>query len=81
MYFLLMNFYEDDIESYKKWAEYGILCVEMESSGLYTIAAKYKVKALTILTISDSLVTHAKVSNEDRESSFHTMIELALSTL
>jgi purine-nucleoside phosphorylase (EC 2.4.2.1) len=76
-----MNFYEDDIESYKKWAEYGILCVEMESSGLYTIAAKYKVKALTILTISDSLVTHAKVSNEDRESSFHTMIELALSTL
>lgn len=75
------EFYEDNHESYKKWAEYGILCVDMESSGLYTIAAKYNVKALTILTISDSLVTHEKISAEDRESSFHTMIDLALSTL
>ena len=75
------EFYEDNIESYKKWAEYGILCVDMESSGMYTIAAKYNVKALTILTISDSLVTHEKISSEGRESSFHTMIELALSTL
>ena len=75
------EFYEDNDESYKKWAEYGILCVDMESSGMYTIAAKYDVKALTILTISDSLVSDEKISSEERESSFHTMIELALSTL
>jgi len=46
------EFYEDDREAYKLWAKYGVLCVEMEASGLYTIAAKYNVKALAILTIS-----------------------------
>lgn len=47
------EFYEDDVNAYKKWAEYGVLCVEMETAGLYTIAAKHKVRALSILTISD----------------------------
>jgi purine-nucleoside phosphorylase len=75
------EFYEDNNDSYKKWADYGILCVDMESSGLYTVAAKYEVRALTILTISDSLVSKEKISSEERESSFNTMIDLALSTL
>ena len=51
------QFYEDDFNNYKKWADFGVLCVEMEAAGLYTIAAKFNVKALAILTISDSLVT------------------------
>ena len=75
------EFYEENKDSYKKWSEYGILCVDMESSGLYTVAAKQNVKALTILTISDSLITGDTLSSEERENSFHTMIELALSTL
>ncbi|ULC57889.1 purine-nucleoside phosphorylase [Flaviramulus sp. BrNp1-15] len=75
------EFYEDDYDSYKKWADYGVLCVEMETAGLYTIAAKFNVKALSILTISDSLVTKKRTSAEERESTFNTMIEIALSTL
>jgi purine-nucleoside phosphorylase len=75
------EFYEDDFESYKKWAAYGVLCVEMEAAGLYTIAAKYNVKALAILTISDSLVTKETTSAADREMSFSTMIQIALNTL
>ena len=75
------EFYEDDFESYKKWSEFGVLCVEMEAAGLYTIAAKYKVKALAILTISDSLVTKEAISAKDREKSFSTMVEIALNTL
>src|SRR6056297_1790011 len=50
-------FYEEDDLNYKKWANYGVLCVEMETAGLYTVAAKYNVQALSVLTISDSLVT------------------------
>ena len=50
------EFYEDDFNSYKKWADYRVLCVEMETAGIYTVAAKYNVKALAILTISDSLM-------------------------
>jgi purine-nucleoside phosphorylase len=75
------EFYEDDFDSYKKWAEYGVLCVEMETAGLYTIAAKFNVKALSILTVSDSLVTKKRTSADDRESTFHTMVEIALNTL
>lgn len=75
------EFYEDDPDTYKKWAEYGVLCVEMEAAGLYTIAAKHNVKALAILTISDSLVTKESTTADERESSFSTMINIALNTL
>ncbi|MBQ0734741.1 purine-nucleoside phosphorylase [Aquimarina celericrescens] len=75
------EFYEDDPNSYKQWADFGILCVEMEAAGLYTIAAKFNVKALTILTISDSLVTGEKTSSAERETTFSKMIEIALGTL
>jgi purine-nucleoside phosphorylase len=75
------EFYEDDCNSYKKWADFGVLCVEMEAAGIYTIAAKYNVKALTILTISDSLITKEKSTSEERESTFNKMIEIALGTL
>ena len=72
------EFYADDFDSYKKWAEYGVLCVEMETSGLYTVAAKYNVNALSILTISDSLVTKERTTADEREQTFKEMIEIAL---
>ncbi|QED37010.1 purine-nucleoside phosphorylase [Antarcticibacterium arcticum] len=75
------EFYEDDPEAYKKWADFGVLCVEMETAGLYTIAAKHDVNALSILTISDSLVTGEHLSSADREQSFSKMIEIALGSL
>jgi purine-nucleoside phosphorylase len=72
------EFYADKFESYKKWAHYGVLCVEMETSGLYTVAAKHHVNALSILTISDSLVTKEITTAEEREQTFREMIEIAL---
>lgn len=75
------EFYEDDPEAYKKWANYGVLCVEMETAGLYTIAAKHKVKALSVLTISDSLVTGEHISADAREKSLNNMIKIALGAI
>ena len=75
------QFYEDEFDSYKNWAEYGVLAVEMETAGLYTIAAKFKVRALSILTVSDSLVTGESTTARERQTSFRRMIELALGTL
>ena len=75
------EFYEDDFDNYKQWAEFGVLCVEMEAAGLYTIAAKYNVQSLAILTVSDSLVTKETLAAEERETSFSTMVEIALNTL
>ena len=75
------EFSEDDPNSYKKWANYGVLCVEMETAGIYSIAATYGVKALAILTISDSLVTGESTTVEERETTFKKMVEIALGTL
>jgi purine-nucleoside phosphorylase len=72
------EFYADDFDSFKKWSKFGVLCVEMESAGLYTIAAKYNVNALSILTISDSLVTGERTTSKERETTFKGMIEIAL---
>lgn len=75
------QFYEDDFDNYKHWADYGVLAVEMETAGLYTIAAKFKVRALSILTVSDSLVTGESTTSKERQTSFRKMIEIALATL
>ncbi len=72
------EFYEDEFESYKKWSKFGVLCVEMETAGLYTIAAKHKVNALSILTISDSLVSGEKTTSIERETTFEEMIKIAI---
>jgi len=72
------EFYADDFESYKKWSKFGVLCVEMETAGLYTVAAKHNVNALTICTISDSLVTGEKTTSKERETTFKDMINIAL---
>lgn len=72
------EFYADDFESYKKWSKFGVLCVEMETAGLYTVAAKHNVNALSILTIADSLVTGERTTSKERETTFKDMIEIAL---
>ncbi|MBR0368741.1 MAG: purine-nucleoside phosphorylase [Clostridia bacterium] len=56
----------------------GVLCVEMESYALYLNAAAAGKNALTLLTISDSLVTGESLSAEDRQNTFTRMIEIAL---
>lgn len=73
------SFYNANPDHWRKWAAYGTLAVEMESSALYTIAASRGVEALTILTVSDSLVTGEIASIEQRQNNFMTMAEIALS--
>ena len=75
------EFYDDNPDYFKKWAEYGVLCVEMEAAALYTIAAKYRAKALALFTISDSLITQEATSAEERQSSFNDMVKIALETV
>ena len=72
------NFYDED---WKPWADMGMLAFEMESYGLYLTAAKFHKEALTILTVSDSLVTHKETTAEERMNSFTNMMEVALSCI
>ncbi|MBI6872337.1 purine-nucleoside phosphorylase [Clostridium aciditolerans] len=75
------TFYHDDPDAWKHWAKFGCLAVEMEAAGLYTLAAKYGVDALTILTVSDHLVTGELTTAEERQKTFTSMMEVALETI
>ena len=59
-------------------ADYGVLAVEMETAALYTLAAKYDAQALSVLTISDHLITGEATSSEERQSTFKEMMVVAL---
>jgi len=72
------RFYNDDPDWWRIWSEYGALVCEMETNGLYTLAAKFQVSALSILTVSDSLVTGEAATAEQRERDFPLMAEIAL---
>lgn len=73
-------FYDEDPESWKNWAKYGVLAVEMEAAALYTLAARFGIRALCLLTVSDSLVSREETTSEEREKTFTQMMELALET-
>jgi purine-nucleoside phosphorylase len=71
-------FYNADSTALKKWCDMGILCAEMESAGLYLNAAKAGVNALCILTISDHIFRHEQTTQEERQTAFTKMMEIAL---
>ena len=63
-----------------KWAELGVLAIEMEAAALYCNAAYTKKRALSICSISDNIVTGEELSPEERQTGFGNMIRLALET-
>ena len=67
-------------EASKKWASMGVLAIEMEAAALYTNAAYGNARALTVLTISDHLLTGEACSAEERQTTFNDMIKIALET-
>jgi len=75
------TFYGDDNQHVELLTKYGTLAVEMESTALYTLAAKFGAKALSILTVSDHLVTGELTTAEERQTTFNQMIEVALDTI
>jgi purine-nucleoside phosphorylase len=62
----------------KPLVDHGVLAVEMEASGLYTLAAAYGRRALTICTVSDHVVTGEETTAAEREQTFSPMVEIAL---
>jgi purine-nucleoside phosphorylase len=75
------SFYTDRPDLYDTLAEYGVLAVEMESAALYTIAARFRARALTLLTVSDQIKTGEVTTAQEREQTFSQMVEIALDTI
>ena len=71
-------FYNADPTFNDRWKKMGILCVEMEAVALYLNAIAAGKKALCMLTISDHLYTGEGLTAEERQTSFHEMMEVAL---
>lgn len=70
----------DSTRDYDKWRAMGVKAVEMEAAALYMEAARAGKNALCICTVSDHMVTGESCSSDDRQSSFTTMMEIALET-
>ena len=71
-------FYTDRPDLYDTLAAYGVLAVEMESAAIYTIAARFRARALTILTVSDHIVRGERMDAHRREQGFGEMVQIGL---
>ena len=71
-------FYHPDGELTERLRRYGVLGVEMETAGLYGVAAEYGAKAATVCTVSDHMVSGESLDSDERQTSFNQMIRVAL---
>lgn len=71
-------FYDERPDLNEQMVRHGVLGVEMETAELYTLAARYRRRALAVLTVSDHLLTEEALPSADRERSFGDMVEIAL---
>ena len=74
------QFYNDNPDAAAAYRKFGILAVEMETAGIYWTAQRLGKRALSILTISDHIFTGEALSAQERQDSFHEMMEIALET-
>jgi purine-nucleoside phosphorylase len=72
------DLFYDNTDSLEQWKKLGILALEMETNQLYTLAAKFRRQALSIVTVSDMMDGSGNTSSEERESGFRSMVEIAL---
>lgn len=72
------TFYDERPDLNDAMTRHGILAVEMETAELYTLAARHGCRALSVLTVSDHLLTKEELPPEDRQTGFADMVEIAL---
>ena len=71
-------FYDTSPDRWDKWSEHGILAVEMETQILLTLGARFGVRTLSILTVSDNIITGESSTSQAREQSYMDMMKIAL---
>jgi len=72
------NFYNSTPEITANWIKMGIKCIEMETAALYMNAAQAGKNALSILTVSDNIITGEQTTAQERQTAFTDMMEIAL---
>ncbi|MCR8657240.1 purine-nucleoside phosphorylase [Paenibacillus endoradicis] len=74
-------FYTENLVGVNKLGEHGVLAVEMETAALYYLACKFGVNALSLITVSDHILTGEQTTAQERQTTFNDMIEVALETV
>ncbi|AGB41162.1 purine-nucleoside phosphorylase [Halobacteroides halobius DSM 5150] len=72
---------DDYTEQLKRLADRGVLAVEMETAALYNIAAKYGLRAATVLTVSDHVFSQVRADKEKIQQGVDRMTEMVLDTV
>lgn len=75
------SFYNPVADALATYQRMNVLAVEMETAGLYGIAAEEGVRALSVMTVSDHLITQSETTSDERESTFDDMVLLSLDAL
>jgi purine-nucleoside phosphorylase len=75
------TFYQPSLELYKQLDKLGVLAVEMETAGLYGVAAEYGAKAMALFTVSDHVMTGEATPSEERQTTFNEMVKIALESV
>ena len=75
------TFYPPHESIYEVMRTAGVIAVDMETAGLYSMAARCRGRALAMYTVSDCIGAPEKtLSARERETGFSAMIRLALET-
>jgi purine-nucleoside phosphorylase len=75
------SFYNPVTNALEIWQGMNVLAVEMEAARLYGVAAAEGARALTVLTVSDHLISQEETTSDERERTFGDMVTLALEGL
>lgn len=70
-------FYSSDDRRWDEPIRQGVLAVEMETSLIYAMAAKFKIQALSLLSVSDHILTGEITPPKDREVMMDEMMRVA----
>ena len=70
-------FYSNDANRWNEPIRKGVLGVEMETSLIYAMAAKFNIQALSLLTVSDHVLTGEVTPPKDREVKMDLMMKIA----
>lgn len=74
------TFYTENAHN-EKWINMGVLVIEMEAAALYMNAARAGKRALTLLTVSDHLLTGEATTAEERQTTFTHMMDVAFTLI
>ncbi len=75
------TFYQADDSFYQDLNKLGIMAVDMETAGLYGVAAEYGAKAMALFTVSDHVITGEATPADERQNTFNEMVKIALESI